>query len=320
MIRLPNQCVRHAPRDITKARAIQRIRKTWLTPIQKALTPGDPEYEWLHEIADGAAPNVRARFLAAIKAIRGTVQEAELRAALNSGSLERVLHVLGMDKDLTQFNGAILPPLTSTVHGTGLAALNATPALAELGGSLRMKLNVVNPKTVQAVRTYGFNLIRQISDDTRDGIRAVVANAMEFGGHPYDQARQIRGLIGLTKNQANTVANFRRLLSEGNADALTRELRDHRFNGTLRQALGADATIKLSPEQINQQVQRYANRMLAARAENIARTETINAARLGTQAAWEQSTESGLLERHKVRQGWMVTPDDRLCEFLRRGA
>ncbi len=41
-------------------------------------------------------PEVRRRFLEAIKTIRGTVKEAELRAALESGSIEQVMTALGV--------------------------------------------------------------------------------------------------------------------------------------------------------------------------------------------------------------------------------
>lgn len=308
-------CIRGHRSDLGKASHGHVLRKTWKTPIEKATEPPAPEYQWLHDIADAAAPEIRRRFLEAIKAIRGTVREAALRAALEKGSVDAVMQVLGLDKDMATMEPALLKPLTEAIHEAGTAALEATPPIAARGGELAMRFDMVNPGTVQAARTYGFNLIRQISDDTRDGIRAIVANAMEFGGHPYEQAREIRGLIGLTDKQAQAVANFRQMLREGDRTALSRALRDRRFDGTLNRTLGDDAVDELSQEQIDRMVARYSERMLAARAETIARTETINAARLGTQAAWTQATENGLLERATLRQGWLVTPDDRLCLY-----
>lgn len=309
----PTCCV-HAPkRDLSKTLPSERVAKTWRTPFEKATEPADPDYQWLHDIADSAAPEIRKAFLDAIARIRGTIQEAKLRAALESGNIDEVMQVLGLDRDLSVIEPYLMKPLTDIVSETGSAAGDATPALAERGGSLAMRFDMVNPNTIQAVRTYGFNLIRQISDDTRDGIRSIVAHAMEYGGHPYEQARQIRQLIGLTESQADAVSNFRHLLETRDREALTRALRDKRFDGTLRRALGENPTADLSQDQIDRVVQRYGERMLNARAENIARTETINAARLGTQNAWVQATENGWLDRAKVRQGWMVTPDDRLC-------
>jgi hypothetical protein len=294
-----------------------RVAKTWKSPFAKAGEPPEPEFQWLHDIADSAAPEVRRRFLDAIKAIRGTVKEAKLRAALETGNIDTVMEVLGLDRALGPIEPGLLKPLEATAREAGGAALDATPAIADAvrGGQLAMRFDAINPHTVQSVRTYGFNLIRQVSDDTRDGIRAIVANAMEFGGHPSEQARQIRSLIGLTENQADAVANFRRLLEARDPEALTRGLRDRRFDSTLLRVLGDEGVDDLSAEQIDRMVERYASRMLDFRANTIARTETISAARIGTQNAWVQATENGLLDRADVRQGWMVTPDDRLCIY-----
>lgn len=318
MIHLPNCCVRRQPRALGSAGPLYKVRKTWKTPIEKAVEGDEPEYEWLHEIADSLAPDVRERFLVAIDAIRGTANEAQLIAALDAGDFERIMEILGLGAQGGAEGGQdilhhLLEPVEQGVQRAGHAAIETTPALARLGGHAAMRFDMVNPHTVQAVQQHGFNMIRQITDDTRNGVRGIVAHALEFGGHPYEQARQIRQLVGLTENQAAAVTNYRRLLTANDPEALARELRDRRFDPSVRSAL-RDRT-PLPKAQIDTMVQRYADRMLANRAETIARTETINAARLGTQAAWRQAGEKGLLSHNKIRQGWMVTPDDRLCEY-----
>lgn len=312
----PDCCIKAKPRDLAKAHPQAVMKATWLRPVAKA-GPQDVHWEWLHDIADAAAPDARRQFLAAIERIRGTVVEAQLRAALETKNLEAVMAILAQDRLLGAIEPMLLKPLEQVVLDTGIAAIDATPAIADRvrGGTLAMRFDMVNPSTVQAVRNYGFNMIRQVTEDTRDGIRAIVANAMEFGGHPSEQARQIRGLIGLTDSQANAVASFRRLLEDKDRTALARALRDRRFDGTLERALGANPTAELTPEQIDRMVGKYSDRMLNFRATTIARSETISAARLGTQQAWLQATENGLLQRSRVRQGWMVTPDDRLCIY-----
>lgn len=49
-----------------------------------------------------------------------------------------------------------------------------------------------------------------------------------------------------------------------------------------------------------------------ARAETIARTETMKASNMGQQLAWDDATEHGLLTGFERKQ-WITTPDDRLC-------
>lgn len=322
-------CVRRQPRNLMKARRTEVLKPTWLQKADEptsALPPGAQQdstqtgattaYEWLHNLADETSAHVKDAFLDAVKDhMQSSINFVALQAALDAGDVAAVMAVLDIERHLGIIHPAVLKDLESLVHRAGAEAINRTPALAERGGQLAMRFDMVNPHTVQQVRTYGFNLIQQITDDTRNGIRQIVADAMEYGGHPYEQARQIKGLIGLTENQAAAVGNFRRLLTAGDSRALTRELRDHRFDGLLRRTLGNNPASNLTQEQIDTMVQRYGDRMLTMRAENIARTETINAARIGTQNAWVQATEHGLLNRSTLRQGWLVTPDDRLCIY-----
>jgi len=49
-----------------------------------------------------------------------------------------------------------------------------------------------------------------------------------------------------------------------------------------------------------------------ARAETIARTETMRASNQGQLEAWDQATDAGLLTGDETKE-WIVTPDDRLC-------
>lgn len=49
-----------------------------------------------------------------------------------------------------------------------------------------------------------------------------------------------------------------------------------------------------------------------ARAETIARTETMRASNEGQKQLWDQATVAGLLTGDE-KQEWIVTPDDRLC-------
>lgn len=306
-------CCVHGVRTI-KALSNQRLVKTWRTPIQKAAGENpDAEYKWLHDIADGAADDVRTAFLNAIKEIRGTLKEAELHAALETGNVDKVVAVLNLDQQIADaLRTQVVPPLEDTMIEAGRAA----PASSmPKGGELRMRFDLANPNTTRFLRSYEFDLIKQISDDTRTAIRGVVQNAFAFGGHPTEQARQIKTMIGLTDNQVKTVARFREKLEAGDRAALRHELRDHRFDPTLDRALGQDADLTLTDGQIDKMVARYSDRMLADRAENIARTETINAAQAGQQLAWEQASEKGLLSRTTLRQGWLLTPDDRLCIY-----
>jgi hypothetical protein len=179
---------------------------------------------------------------------------------------------------------------------------------------LALSFDLINPEAIAFLSTYVMELIKQVSDETRRAIADVVMNAFQYGGHPYEQARTIRNMIGLTQTQSQAVANFRRMLENEPLAALTRDLRDHRFDATLRMAGRMKG--QLSKEQIDKMAQRYYDRYLKYRAEMIARTETIRASAMGQMETWRQAIAQGLLPQNMKRK-WTVTYDDRLCSHCK---
>lgn len=288
------------------------IKPTWAATIGKAATPTDAAYRWLLRIADAQAPKVRAAFIKAVNQIRGSVTEAALAAALETGSVQRVLDVLQLDAKIkAALSANVVPPIEDTFIRTG----RAVPALGHPSGLLTMRFDIANPKATRFLQQYDFRLIRQIGDDTRVAIQNIVLDAFRYGGHPYEQARTIRDVIGLTDSQAASVANFRRMLTEGDRGAMSRQLRDRRFDPTLDEGLGAAPARPLNASQIETMVERYRSRTLDARATNIARTETLRASNAAQDMAWEQAADNGLLNSRSMRRSWLVTEDDRLCPY-----
>lgn len=273
-------CPYSTPHDLGRLHS-WHPQKTWRSPVEKADGPSDSQYKWLHEIADAAVPRVRRAFLDAIERIKGKIAEAELRAAIESGSVDQVLEVLGLDKSISEaLSAKMVPPLEDTFLATGRAAVARR-------GELTMRFDISNPAAVRFLQAYDFGLIRQVTDETRAAVRNVVTDAFRYGGHPREQARQIREFIGLTERQTQAVINYR--------NALVEEERPI--------------------DQVERMTAAYRTRMLRLRGENIARTETLRASNAAQNAAWVQATDDGLLDRGAVRRQWLVTPDDRLCPY-----
>lgn len=141
-----------------------------------------------------------------------------------------------------------------------------------------------NQEAVNWARVRGARLVTAINKATRAGIREIIANAFTEGLAPRESARLIRSLVGLTERDASAVAKLRAALRE---------------RGVLQAA-------------IDKRTQRYAAKLLKARAETIARTETMSAATAGQAELWKQAEQAGLLTGEELRE-WIVTPDDRLC-------
>lgn len=237
-------------------------------------------YRALHEIADRFEPRVRRAFLDAVERLRGSVTIKQIQEAIERGNVDRVIELLGWDEFRSGMR-AMTEALRAAIIGS--AQVSGGQLIGVVGRDLLFDL--LNPSSVSFIRQYEFNLIRELEAETRDAIRQIILDAFEEGGHPYQQARDIRMLIGLTERQSNAVSNYwDNLLSTG-----------------------------MSASRAEEMAMRYFGRLLNHRAKTIARTETIRAAGMGREALWRQAVEEGLLDPYATRRSWLITPDDRLC-------
>lgn len=152
--------------------------------------------------------------------------------------------------------------------------------------------------------------VREIGNDTRTTLSQLLQEGIAAGGPPAETARTLKESIGLTLAQARAVQNYRKLLETGSAEALTRALRDPRFD------VKPEELVKLRPEQIDARVTAYQRRYIAYRATTIARYETLAAANGGAVNAISSSIAAGVLPE-TTRIGWLIAHDERTCPRCR---
>ncbi|MBC7340835.1 MAG: hypothetical protein H5U02_00010 [Clostridia bacterium] len=248
-------------------------------PILKAVKPEDPEWKLLHRIADSRLDQVKKAFLLAVAATQEKVVVARMAEALQNGDLASVESMI----DWGAF-GAGLMTVREVFREIVDEAGKATAR--ELSKKLEMELrfDLLNPRAVEFINRHTGELITQVAEESRQAIRAIIRQAFEEGGHPYQQARKIIQHIGLTEKQSRAVENFRRRQLEAG----------------------------VSRTEADRRAEAYAKRMLRDRAETIARTETLTASNAGQHLAWLDAKDKGLLPANFMKE-YITTPDDRLC-------
>lgn len=252
--------------------------RSQISPVEKA----SRRQQWkdLHAIADKMLPKVRDAFIAAISEIKDQVSLKALEAAAQTGDVNTVLRVIDDLGIENKFND-LTDELRDGFEAAGIKAIDHLPKSIRANA----RFDLLNPRSVRFLRNYNFNLIQSISNEAREGIRSVIITAFEEGGHPYQQAKEIKQFIGLTARQQRAVNTYSKTLEkEGRA-----------------------------ADQIKRMTERYYQRQLKYRATNIARTETIRAANIGQNELWNQLADDGLIERSTTKKIWVVTDDDRLC-------
>ena len=169
-----------------------------------------------------------------------TVKQALAALAPVMGTIEEVL-------------GEAFPALLEEILAAGgafaIEALDAKGirASAPAPVAIKFEFDVTNPKAKAWIEEHSTELIKDISETTRESLKDIITSAFEDGRTVDDIAEDIFDLV---ENEA--------------------------------------------------------------RAERIARTETMYASNEGQSLLWDQAVEEGLLTG-KERQVWITTPDDRLC-------
>lgn len=150
-----------------------------------------------------------------------------------------------------------------------------TPELHRLGLDPQASFNLLNERALRHAQEYVPELVREVTDSTKDAIRARVAAGFEEGKTTRQIARQIRDVVGLTEHQMGPVLAL--------------------------QAEGKDAAATKLQE-----------RLIRQRAQMIADTETIRAFNEGQQQAWEAGAEEGFITPSEAKRFWVVAASRRV--------
>lgn len=232
-------------------------------------------------------PVARRAFLRAVDSVKRQVDLDALEIALRTGEISRVEAALLLDRLPEVLRAQLRPVVGATLNlgaEAGREALRGTPAFA-------VDFARTNPAAVAWANQRAGALVTEVTESTRLGVRALVTTSQTEGRSVDWLARELREVVGLHSRQVTAVENFRlRLFAQGLDDA-----------------------------QIERRTARYAEAQLKARAQMVARTETIASSNEGQHRLWEAAADQGLLDREETRRVWIVTDDDRLeenCEAL----
>lgn len=259
--------------------------------------PDDPAIA----LAEKREGQIKAAVLVGLKAIGDVISSSPVASMVASHNTVGLATILGGPR-INDVLRASYKPIAETF---------IEAAEAETAEKLGTAMVVYDP-LVAAGQLSGAQqtFIGSILGSSADTVREQLIEGVRAGADPETVAESLKSVIGLTPRQAKAVSNFRRLLEQGNPDALNRALRDQRFDATVRSwADGAP----VNAERVDVMVERYAARSLAYRAQTIARNESIQATTGGIRDAYVQAINSGRLRPDEVTRRWLVVFDERLC-------
>ena len=252
--------------------------------VESGAAPDEPEWRALHRAADRATPRARNAFLRAVAATRDDVDLDVLEAAIAARDYEAAFAAVPWEDVAERTIASSMPKvLIEIIEDSGYAT-----AVTLRRAGVAMRFDATNPRAVVAARTQTADLVTAVSASTKDSIRSVMARSFREGIPPRDAAKLIKPLVGLRERQAVAVTNlWAKLTDDGEAN-------------------------------VDEKVERYADRLLGQRALDIARTETIRASSIGQKETWNQAKDLGLLRGDEKRR-WSAADSPRtclICEYL----
>jgi DNA-binding XRE family transcriptional regulator len=243
-----------------------------------------------------AEGRVRRRFL---RLVRDSGELASLQETARLLEAGRIQEALALAQD-------IAPGISSTLEQVYLAAgLSSAEVLRSQVDTL-FDFNLANSRAVNDLRLTRLRLVREFAREQALATTEMLADAFARGLSPIEQARELKRSIGLTRNQAQIVRNYRRNLERNSSQALGRALRDRRFDPSVRRAIRTGQP--LSTAQIDRMVARYQQRWVQFRAQTIAVTESRRAASAADAEFWTQAVEDGVVPADAIDSIWRISP------------
>ncbi|MGA2264485.1 MAG: phage minor head protein [Acidobacteriota bacterium] len=231
----------------------------------------------------------------------------DIKAAMARNDLAGALRAVPLDK---------LPKaLKSTIAGHIWDTFEKAADLAPLPKAVAasMRFDVTNPRAVEYISTMTMNAALQIQQDAVEGVRAIIRRAFVEGMHPYEAAREIKTLIGLTPNQVKTIANYSKFLdSMGDRETLV-NIGQGAMDRLKRAGVRGVGSLSLTPEKKQELLGKYTARLIKERAIGIARTLTIEASNAGQNELWRQAEDDGLIDSRLWQKVWIAAHDERTC-------
>jgi hypothetical protein len=272
------------------------------------IQPADDPARVLGEAAEGPVARL---FAHALDVLGATIHPPALESAIRESRFDQLWRHLALER----LGSALRPTLNRLAVVHDRAAIDASMRIASAPISkarpsrlvtpavIHLTYDPLNAATVAAQNVTNDAIAAHVEDTAQATAEEILSRGLSSGARPAVIARALRDTLGLSVAEANAVESYRAALDRGARSPLIRALRDRRYDAMIDRG-------RLSPEQIERIVARYAARYRAFRANRLARTEGLRAANQGRAAAWAQYAA---LTGEGYRRFWLIAGDELVC-------
>jgi len=239
-----------------------------------------PEWKKIHEIADEAVENLSTEYLSATENLRENVRVTALAEGFRNNNLNQVQREIDWNRYISSL--AVLGlSLREIINRSGNEMKRHLPP--EMRG---FEFEVDN-EIENWIDMRTSELSNHFVNSSRESFNFAMRDINNEDIGDSRKARFLLPLIGLTTRQVIAVNNYRRnLIAEG-----------------------------VAFDRVQTLTENYANESLLYRAERMGKNESMLSANHGYMAMVFLGIKAGVIPRRVAKKRWIVTPDDRLCQF-----
>lgn len=268
------------------------------------------------EFARTLEPRVRDAFLESISNLRTGANLQALVDAIERGDVQGAF-------DALRIEAAAYDPLDRVL--IDVYRLGGAETAAQMPARLRIRFDGRDPQAEAWARNYSSDLVTAIAEDQREAVRTTIAGGIEAGQggrriavdivgrvNPLTGQRE-GGILGLTRQQAEYVVNYRAELQSSDPkrlrNALRRRRRDKHFDATVGRAIDGEP---MDSATVSKLVDRYKVSLLKLRGGTIARTEALTAVYAARHETFRQAVAKGRLVEDQITRTWRSASDLRV--------
>lgn len=261
---------------------------------------------------------IQTAFLEYVRTLVGSASMAAIQRLVTSGQVVQIAETLGVTEAAL---GDMLEQIRNAYMAGGKLEADNMPTLRRPDGTrVRQRFDIRNFRAESWLREHSATLVQDIVTEQREAIRNVVEAGVREGRGPRQIAtdiigpigpngRRSGGIVGLNQQQARFVVNAREELLSGDPARLRAYLgrvrRDKRFDPVVNKAIRTGKPLTM--DQVNKITERYADRLLQLRAENIARTEALSSFSAAREQAYLQAIDEGTLDPQDLIKTWRTS-------------
>lgn len=261
---------------------------------------------------------VQAALLQALRERADRIVISRLTELIRAGDVDGAIREVGLDPAVYRRLDASLSAAYEASGGQAAAAISTSRLTA---GRVLFDFNAFAADDWRK-RNNG-QLIQDLLTEDGALMRETLGGAIAKGQNPHDVALELSGrinkatghreggLIGLTRPQAEWSRTYEaELTGVPSENALTRQLRDHRFDRSVAKAIRNGEP--LPAELRRKMVAAYRSNAVKYRAEQISQAEARKAIGAAQIEAYRQASEAGAIDADQVVRRWITKGDSKV--------